>query len=364
MFVENFHDFELNSMSISNTKPGPIILFGSGETSPSGQRVFDLIFQHLPENPRIAILETPAGFELNSDKVADRIAVFLQHHLQNYRPEVDIVPARKRGTPFSPDDEKIANMLLKADLIIAGPGSPSYTVRQLHKSLTWHYLLTQHRLGAALVFSSAAVISLSAQALPVYEIYKVGEDPHWKPGLNFFGPYRIPLVFIPHWNNRDGGEELDTSRCFLGQERFESMLEMLPVDHIVVGIDEHTALWLDCADQCCKVLGLGSVTILKDGKRQEYSTGESFQFSDLLECHIPDPTDGIPLDVWQAAQNTKQSKFISDSDPPKEVMDLVELRQASRVRNDWSAADKIRDQIAAMGWHVKDTPGGPVISRD
>lgn len=339
-------------------------MFGSGETSPSGQKVFDLLFQHLPEKPRISILETPAGFELNSVQVAERIAVFLRHHLQNYRPEVEIVPARKRGTPFSPDDEKIANMLLKADLIFAGPGSPSYTVRQLNKSLTWYYLLAQHRLGVALAFSSAAVISLSAQVLPVYEIYKVGEDLHWKPGLNFFAPYRIPLVFIPHWNNRDGGEELDTSRCFLGQARFESMLEKLPSDHIVVGIDEQTALWLDCAGQCCKVLGLGSVTILKDGECQEYSTGESFQFSELSECQIPDPTDGIPLAVWQAAQDSKQSKFNIDPDPSKEVMDLVELRQASRVRKDWSAADKIRDQITALGWHVKDSPGGPVISRD
>lgn len=351
-------------MSILNTQPGPIILFGSGETSPSGQKVFDLLFQKLPEKPRVSILETPAGFELNSVQVAERIAVFLQHHLQNYRPEVEIVPARKRGTPFSPNDEKIAKMLLKADLIFAGPGSPSYTVRQLNESLTWHYLLAQHRLGVALAFSSAAVISLSAQALPVYEIYKVGEDPHWKPGLDFFGNYRIPLVFIPHWNNRDGGDKLDTSRCFLGQARFESMLEMLPSEHIVVGIDEQTALWLDCAGQCCIVLGLGSVTILKDGKRQEYSTGESFQFSDLLECQIPDPTDGIPLDVWQTAQNTKQSKYNGGQDLPNEVINLVKLRQDSRVRKDWSAADKIRDQITALGWHVKDTPGGPVISRD
>ncbi len=281
---------------------GPIVLFGSGETSSSGQRIFDQLFRQLPENPRVSLLETPAGFELNSHHVVNRVADFFRHRLQNFHPQIDIIAARKRGTPFSPNDAKIAAPLLKADLIFAGPGSPTYAVRQLQNSLTWHYLIARHRLGGALAFSSAAVIALGVQALPVYEIYKVGQDLHWKPGLDFFAPYGLPLVFIPHWNNKDGGDELDTSCCFLGQARFEPMLEMLLDDQIVIGIDEHTALWMDCADQCCQVMGFGTITIIKAGEQRVISSGDSFPLNDLMDCGIPDSAEGIPSDVWKFAR--------------------------------------------------------------
>jgi hypothetical protein len=321
------------------------------------------LFQQLPNRPRVSLLETPAGFELNSAQVIGRVADFIRHHLQNYHPQIDIIPARKRDSPFSPDDPLIAAPLLKSDLIFAGPGSPSYTVRQLHNSLTWHYLLARHRIGAALAFSSAAVIALSSQALPVYEIYKVGEDPHWKPGLDFFSPYGIPLVFIPHWNNNDGGDELDTSRCFMGRARFEPIRAMLPEDQIIIGIDEHTALWLDCADQCCQVLGLGTVTILKGNEQRVISSGNTYSFTDLMDCRIPDPADGIPPDVWEIAQKAAQAEFGDDLSPPQEVLDLVEQRQSARGRKDWIAADELRDRISAMGWIVNDTPGGPVVGK-
>ena len=51
---------------------GPIALLGSGETSLAGGRVFEMIAQGLPQPLRVAILETPAGFELNSPRVAGR----------------------------------------------------------------------------------------------------------------------------------------------------------------------------------------------------------------------------------------------------------------------------------------------------
>lgn len=350
-------------MTNTEYNPGPIVLFGSGETSPSGRRIFEQLFKLLPDDPKISLLETPAGFELNSDQVAGRIADFLSHHLQNYQPEISIIPARKRGTDFSPDDEKIAAPLLKADMIFAGPGSPTYAVKQLNNSLVWHYLLSRHRLGAALAFSSASVIALSTLALPVYEIYKVGEDFHWKPGLDFFAPYGLPFVFIPHWNNNDGGDELDTSRCFMGQARFEPMLEMLPGDQIVVGIDEHTALWIDCSKQCCQVTGLGTVTILQEGQKQILTKGDTLPFSDLMDCGDLDPTDGIPDEIWEIAQNALNEESNGEPAPQQQVLDLLEQRQSARERKDWGVADDLRDRITALGWEVLDTPDGPVVKK-
>src|SRR6266704_3482829 len=113
--------------------------------------------------------------------------------------------------------------------------------------LAWHAILARHRLGAPLILASAAAIAASAHALPVYEIYKVGEDLGWKTGLNLLGAFGRNVAIVPHWNNHEGGEELDTSHSFMGQDRFERLLELLPPDVDVVGIDEHTALMLDFA---------------------------------------------------------------------------------------------------------------------
>ena len=77
---------------------GQIAFLGSGETSLAGGRIFESLARRLSTPLRIAILETTAGFELNSNQVAGRVADFLKTRLQNYKPVIDVVPARKRGT--------------------------------------------------------------------------------------------------------------------------------------------------------------------------------------------------------------------------------------------------------------------------
>ena len=48
---------------------------------------------------------------------------------------------------------------------------------------------------------------------------------------------------------------------------------------------------------------------------------------------------------------------------PDEIMVLVEQRQAARAAKNWPEADALRDQIAAAGYDVEDTPEGPRIQR-
>lgn len=206
-------------------QPGPVVFFGSGETSASGQTVFHHLLSSMPQPVRVSILETPAGFELNSAWVAGQVAEFQGKHLQNFKPQITIVPARKRGTPFSPDDPDIIAPLLSAHMIYMGAGSPTYAERQLQNSLAWHTLIARHRLGASLVFASACSLAISAYTIPVYEIYKVGEDVQWTTGLDLFGPYGLSLVFVPHWNNTEGGAHVDTSRCYMGESRFNQLLQ-------------------------------------------------------------------------------------------------------------------------------------------
>lgn len=344
--------------------PGPVVLFGSGETSATGQKIFDRLLRQREAGQRFAILETPAGFELNSAQVAQRVADFIDHRLQNHRPQVQIIPARQRGTQHSPDNPEIVAPLLDADLIFMGPGSPSYAVRQLRDSLAWQYLRARHRQAAGLVFASAAVVSISTWALPVYEIYKVGEDLYWKPGLDLLADYGLRLTFVPHWNNNDGGNELDTSRCFMGQSRFAALLEMLPAGQTVVGIDEHTALWIDCASNSCQVLGLGSVTLLRGGQQDFIASGDRFPLAELGACGWPSLEQDLPPEVWQAALDHQSQTETQPQSPPQAVLELVTQRQAARDARDWAQADHLRAELAAMGWLVQDTAEGSQLLPD
>jgi subtilisin family serine protease len=221
---------------------GRIAFLGSGETSLAGGRIFETLARLIPDPLRVAILETPAGFELNASLVAGRVADFLKTRLQNYKPTIDLIPARKKGTEFSPDNPEILQPLLQANFIFMGPGSPSYTARQLQGTLAWDIIRARHRQGATLVFASAATISVGQSVLPVYEIYKVGEDVHVKDGLNFFSDFGMTVSFIPHWNNAEGGVDLDTSRCFVGMERFEQWRALTPPENVIVGLDEPTGI--------------------------------------------------------------------------------------------------------------------------
>ena len=60
---------------------------------------------------------------------------------------------------------------------------------------------------------------------------------------------------------------------------------------------------------------------------------------------------GLHLAQWQPSQE----------DIPDRVMALVEQRQRARAEKRWAEADALRDQIAAVGYVIEDTPQGPRI---
>jgi hypothetical protein len=249
--------------------------------------------------------------------------------------------------------------LLRANAIFLGPGSPTYAARQLQGSLAWHALLARHRLGAALIFSSAATIAVGAYSLPVYEIYKVGEDLHWVAGLDLLGPYGLSLVLVPHWDNAEGGAALDTSRCFMGEARFNALRALLPGDATVVGIDEHTALVMDVAAGRYEVLGRGGVTWIRGGDSVHFGSGDTIRLSDFCPLRMPDPQTGIPAAVWETGRAAvANAERDGELQPPAEVMQLVEERRAARERRDWADADRLREAVLAQGWQIEDTPEG------
>lgn len=346
-------------------QPGKITLIGSGETAARGGQAFEFLARQLPAPLKISVLETPAGFELNSAQVAGRVADYLQKRLQNYQPCIDLVPAKRRGVGGT-DDWQVLRPLLDSNLIFMGPGSPSYTVRMLSQSLAWDLLRLRHRMGAALALASAATAALGALAIPVYEIFKVGEDPRWKPGLNLLGDFGLDCVIVPHWNNTEGGEDVDTGRCFIGRARFEFLRSQLPDSVVVLGVDEHSGLIIDLVQQVCRVTGRDGVHILRGPEEQSFPSGKVFPLKCLGETHLPQSlAQGLAAQVWEKYQALERlpGPAQSVSSLPAEIATLLQQRQQARAAKDWVTSDRIRDQAAALGWKITDTPDGQQVTR-
>jgi hypothetical protein len=341
---------------------GHIAFLGSGETSLAGGRIFESLTRDVQGSLRIALMETPAGFELNSAQVVGRVGDFMKTRLQNYKPVVDVIPARKKNSAFSPDDPEIVKPLLYANMIFMGPGSPTYAIRHLKDTLTWDIIRARHRLGATLIFASAATISIGAHALPVYEIYKVGQDVHVVDGLNLFADFGLHVSFIPHWNNAEGGADLDTSRCFMGMERFAEWCELVPPENETIGLDEHTGLIIDFAAGECEVGGVSSVSLVRECDPEMYPSGSKFPLSELGEYRLPDPIEkDIPAHVWDMCVNAPP---LDEDRPSEEVVGLGEKRAAARANKDWAESDRLRDKIQALGWTVQDSKDGYKLVRN
>jgi Cysteinyl-tRNA synthetase len=336
---------------------GQIAFLGSGETSLAGGRIFEALARNIHEPLRIALMETPAGFELNSAQVVGKVGDFMKTRLQNYKPVVDVIHARKKNSAYSPDDPEIVKPLLYANIIFMGPGSPTYAIRNLKDTLTWDVIRARHRLGATLIFASAATISIGAYALPVYEIYKVGQDVHMVDGLDLFSDFGLHVSFIPHWNNADGGVDLDTSRCFIGMDRFAEWCNLVPSDNETIGLDEHTGLIMDLDTGMCEVSGVSSVSLVRECNPEMYASGSKFPLSELGKFRIPEPIEkDIPAHVWEMCLNAPP---LDDDDQPSEaVIALVEQRVLARANKNWAESDKLRDEIAALGWIVQDSRDG------
>jgi cyanophycinase-like exopeptidase len=368
-------------------RPGVIALMGSGETAALGREVFVQVFRRLARPILVAVLDTPAGFQPNADLVAGKVAEFVTQRLQDFAPQVKVVRARFKGGPDDTNTPQAREVLSGANCVFAGPGSPGFMIRQLQDSQVLTALRERHLLGAALVFSSAAALAASAHALPIYEIFKAGADLHWLAGLDLLGPFGYHLTIVPHWNNKEGGEELDTSHCFMGLARFERLQALLPPQETILGIDEHTACLLELAEETGKVVGKGTLTLLRqDMPPMIYRSGDRFPLAVLRgELHSHEAWASAPAVAAPAIflaeddeeENSEGATGISglhamDNEleedrptpraaplPGPAIEQLLEIRGELRKGKQWALADKLRDALKGAGIVIEDTPEGP-----
>jgi cysteinyl-tRNA synthetase len=68
------------------------------------------------------------------------------------------------------------------------------------------------------------------------------------------------------------------------------------------------------------------------------------------------------LDWWQRVDSVL-AVTAEESGPPAEVSALADARAQARLAKEWRKSDELRDQIAALGWEVRDTKDGQKITR-
>jgi cyanophycinase-like exopeptidase len=252
--------------------PRILTIMGSGETSPTMTSVHVDLFARLGAPPVPAVmLDTPFGFQENAAEIGAKAITYFRENVQR-----EISVASYRGEPWAGprDYETMLARVGEARYVFTGPGSPSYALRQWRDTALPGLLAAKLQEGGCLVFSSAAAATLGVLALPVYEVYKVGADPHWLDGLNLVATLGINAVVIPHFNNAEGGTH-DTRYCYMGERRLRILEASLPDRAYVLGVDEHTACILDVEADTATVRGNGGVTLRRRDGVERIEAGET-----------------------------------------------------------------------------------------
>ena len=258
--------------------PGTITFMSSGETSARLSPAHRAVMARITEPLRAIFMDTPAGFQENATELAEKAVGYFKQNLQQ---TLSIVSFKALSEATPEQVVEAAEKILAANYIFAGPGSPTYAVRNWIHTPIAAALADRLRGGAHLVFASSAAIAASRFAVPVYEIYKAGHEPYWVDGLDLLGPYGLELAIAPHWNNSEGGTAFDTRYCFIGKRRLKKMEALLPETATIVGIDENTACTFDPAARQCEVIGAGRVILRHRGQEKTFGAGSKFDWEEF-----------------------------------------------------------------------------------
>src|SRR5205085_3494272 len=244
-----------------------LTIMGSGETSPTMVKVHRELIARAG-SPAV-LLDTPFGFQENAAEITAKAVAYFRESVGQ---EIGVASYRAAAGTDAVAYETMLSRLRAARYVFAGPGSPSYALAQWRDTLVPEVLADKLRRGGAITFASAAALVVGTHTVPVYEIYKVGQDPSWLDGLDLLAEAGLRAAVIPHFDNAEGGTH-DTRYSYLGERRLQVMEAQLPADVFVLGVDEHTACTLDLDADSATVIGLGAVTIRRRGRSTRVEAG-------------------------------------------------------------------------------------------
>ena len=304
-----------------STSPRILTIMGSGETAPTMMKHHRELIARFPGTPKAVVLDTPYGFQENASELASKAVEYFRKSVGH---PIEIAGlTRLHGQDTLTVEQGLARVR-QADYVFAGPGSPTYALRQWAGTSVPDIVRGKMRTGGAVTFASAAALTLGRYTVPVYEIYKVGNDPYWLEGLDVLGEIGLNVAVIPHYDNAEGGHH-DTRFCYLGEHRLAMLEEQLPADAHVIGVDEHTGVILDLDSNTATVIGNSTITVRIKGRSTIHNSGDVISIDALR-----DPATGatnIPIQV--TPPNTLQAE------PEKESTSLAnDTQNAERSFND------------------------------
>ena len=259
--------------------PRILAIMGSGETAPTMVTTHRRLTSLLPSPVKAVVLDTPYGFQENAPELATKAVEYFKTSIN-----VDLVVAglvRLHDTHIAADPvaiERGLRALSDADYIFAGPGSPTYALRQWSGSSFARIMIDKLNNGGIVTFASAAALTLGKATVPVYEVYKVGQDVQALDGLDILAAIGINAAVIPHYDNTEGANH-DTRFCYLGEARLQMFESLLDEDTYVLGVDEHTGLVIDLDAATASVVGNSNVTIRLRTESFVYPTGSVIPLS-------------------------------------------------------------------------------------
>ncbi|HSP29088.1 MAG TPA: hypothetical protein VLN74_11115 [Ilumatobacteraceae bacterium] len=286
------------------TTPRILAIMGSGETAPTMNAPHRAIFERLGAGAEAVLLDTPFGFQENAPILAAKAIEYFRDAIGR---RVEAAGLTRTDTGDTVAVERGVAKVRSADWLFAGPGSPTFALEQWRNTPVPDALADKLRNGGAVVFSSAAALTLGKATVPVYEIYKVGVDPYWLDGLDVLAEVGLDVAVIPHYDNAEGGNH-DTRFCYLGERRLAMLEPTLPDGCFVLGIDEHTGVVMDLDADTAQIVGKGAVTLRQHGNSVRIESGQT-----------------VPLDLLRAGPEGAATApaRAADATPPRSDLGLT-----------------------------------------
>lgn len=335
-----------------------LVLMGSGETAPSLVSVHRRLLSSLSQ-PKACWFDTPYGFQENADILSQKTSDFFRDSLST---SLQIASLRNEEVPEHEKQHAYA-IAQESNYLLSGPGSPSYALQHWKSSALPTLFTDKLKAGdSTVVFASATACTVGAYCLPVYEIYKVGQKPHWLPGLDILASLGFRAVVLPHYNNTVGGNH-DTRFCYMGENRLRLLEDKLEDDIWVWGIDEHTAVVIDLVKESFEVLGKGGFTLRHQGQSLFYPSGFQGQLSSLrhptsaplaprqvieaMPQQTPAATQGVITDLIRPYQDAFEEALQSGQGETA-AQQLLSIEQ---LLEDWASdSDTHHRQLARAGF--------------
>ena len=347
-------------MTTARTTPRILAIMGSGETAPTMNAPHRAIFERLGTDVDSVLLDTPFGFQENAPILASKAIEYFRDAVGR---RVEAAGLTRTDTGDTLAVERGVAKVRSADWVFAGPGSPTFALAQWRNTPVPDAIAEKLRSGGAVVFSSAAALTLGKVTVPVYEVYKVGADPYWLEGLDVLAEVGLDVAVIPHYDNAEGGNH-DTRFCYLGERRLAMLEPELPEGCFVLGIDEHTGVVMDLDADTAEIVGKGAVTIRRAGESFRIESGQTIPIDTLREgarisgshvagAHLSDagaPGSDLGQTPGQSGGGKEQGALSGSTQQGATPTDIIDsLASAAKVHEaEFDAALAARDADGAV----------------